>query len=336
MTPPPGKRPATCSTAISHEERMTFFHRLDDKQPLRGRLAMAVEYDGTAYCGWQRLKHSASVQASLEKAMSRVAAAPVSVMCSGRTDSGVHATRQVIHFDPPSPRSEKAWVFGTNANLPRDIAVRWVKPVADDFHARFSALARRYRYVILNRTSPPVLERHNVTWCRDPLDAEAMHRAAQVLVGENDFSTFRAAGCQSTTPWRHLHFIEVNRYGPLVVIDVQGNAFLHHMIRNIAGALMSVGRGAQDEGHIARLLTLRDRTLGDVTAPAHGLHFVDCLFDESWGLPAEPLGPNLLAFLGEWSGERAVPDSPMAAYRRDRSRAANAAAALAAEEGDDA
>ncbi|MBB3140549.1 tRNA pseudouridine(38-40) synthase TruA [Halomonas organivorans] len=297
---------------------MTLFHRLDEHQPLSGRLAMAVEYDGTAYCGWQRLKHAASVQASLEAALSRVAAAPVKVLCSGRTDSGVHATRQVIHFDPPSPRSEKAWVYGVNANLPRDIAVRWVAPVPDDFHARFKALARRYRYVLLNQPSRPVMERANVTWCRDPLDAQAMHRAAQSLVGEHDFSSFRAAGCQSKTPWRHLHFIEVHRHGPLVVIDVQGNAFLHHMIRNIAGALVAVGRGEQGEDYIARLLALRDRTQADVTAPACGLHFVDSLYDECWGLPAEPLGPNLLAFLGEWTGERPLPDCPMVEFRRGR------------------
>ncbi|XKE43968.1 tRNA pseudouridine(38-40) synthase TruA [Halomonas organivorans] len=303
---------------------MTLFHRLDEHQPLSGRLAMAVEYDGSAYCGWQRLKHAASVQASLETALSRVAGAPVKVHASGRTDSGVHATRQIVHFDPPAPRSQKAWVFGVNSNLPRDIAVRWVTEVAPDFHARFKALARRYRYVLLNQPSRPVLERANVTWCRDPLDADAMHRAAQALVGEHDFSTFRAAGCQSKTPWRHLHFIEVHRHGPLVVIDVQGNAFLHHMIRNIAGALVTVGRGEQGEDYLARLLALRDRTLGDVTAPACGLHFVDSLYDEAWGLPAEPLGPNLLAFLGEWTGERPLPDCPMVEFRRGRPVAADA------------
>ncbi|MGL6252234.1 MAG: tRNA pseudouridine(38-40) synthase TruA, partial [Billgrantia desiderata] len=212
---------------------MTLFRSLDDSQPLHGRLALGVEYDGSAYCGWQRLKHAPSVQAELERALSKVASQPVTVHASGRTDSGVHATRQIVHFDAPALRSQKAWVFGVNANLARDVAVRWVREVPDAFHARFKALARRYRYLILNQPSRPVLERANVTWCRDPLDAEAMHRAAQVLVGEHDFSSFRAAGCQSKTPWRHLHFIEVHRHGPLVVIDVQGNAFLHHMVRNI-------------------------------------------------------------------------------------------------------
>lgn len=295
---------------------MPLFELLDDSTRHAGRLALGVEYDGSAYCGWQRLKHAASVQAELERALAKVAAAPVRVLCSGRTDSGVHATRQVVHFDAPAPRSQKAWVFGANANLPRDIAVRWAVPVAGDFHARFSALARRYRYVLLNQPNRPVLERANVTWCREPLDAERMHEAAQALVGEHDFSSFRAAGCQSRTARRHLHFIEVRRYGPLVVIDVQANAFLHHMIRNIAGALVAVGRGEQGVDYMARILALRDRTLGNVTAPGCGLHFVDALYDERFALPREPLGPGLLAFLGEWTGERALPDTPLIQRRR--------------------
>ncbi|MED5557088.1 MAG: tRNA pseudouridine(38-40) synthase TruA, partial [Pseudomonadota bacterium] len=268
------------------------------------------------FCGFQRLKHAASVQQAIEDALAKVAGAPVRIHASGRTDSGVHATRQVIHFDPPVQRTEKAWIFGANTNLPRDVAVRWVKPVSDDFHSRLGALARRYRYIFLNQISRPVMERHNVTWCRDPLDADAMHRAAQALVGEHDFSSFRAAGCQSKTPWRQMHFVEVKRHGPLVVIDIQGNAFLHHMIRNIAGALASVGRGAQDEGHIERLLAMKNRQKGDVTAPACGLHFVDSIYDERFELPKEPLGPNLLAFTGEWTGERVLPESPRVAARR--------------------
>lgn len=297
---------------------MPLFEQLDDSIRHAGRLALGVEYDGSAYCGWQRLKHAPSVQAALEEALSKVAAAPARVMCSGRTDTGVHATRQIVHFDVPAPRSQKAWVFGTNANLPRDIAVRWAVPVSDDFHARFRALARRYRYVILNQPSRPVLERANATWCREPLDAARMHEAAQALVGEHDFSSFRAAGCQSKSPWRHLHFIEVRRYGPLVVVDVQANAFLHHMIRNIAGALVAVGRGEQGSDYMARLLALRDRSLANVTAPGCGLHFVDSVYDERFALPREPLGPSLLAFLGEWSGERPLPDNAMVRHRRGR------------------
>ncbi|MCP1315413.1 tRNA pseudouridine(38-40) synthase TruA [Halomonas sp. 707D7] len=295
---------------------MTLYYHFDETTPLTGRLAMGVEYDGTRFCGFQRLKHAPSVQGALEEALARVAGAPVHLYASGRTDSGVHATRQVIHFDPPTARSEKAWIFGANSNLPRDLAIRWVKPVADDFHSRLGALARRYRYIFLNQLSRPVMERHNVTWCRDPLDAPAMHRAAQALVGEHDFSSFRAAGCQSKSPWRQMHFCEVNRFGPLVVIDIQGNAFLHHMIRNIAGALASVGRGARGESYIKELLDKRSRREGDVTAPACGLHFVDSIYDERFELPREPLGPNLLAFTGEWSGERALPDNARIAARR--------------------
>ena len=297
---------------------MSFFHHLDERTPLKGRLALSVEYDGTHYCGWQRLKHAPSVQGAVEKALAKVAGVPITLHCSGRTDSGVHATRQIAHFDPPVERSEKAWVFGGNANLPRDVAIRWIREVPDEFHARFKALGRRYRYVILNQPSRPVLERANATWCRDPLDADAMHEAAQALVGEHDFSSFRAAGCQSKTPWRHLHFIEVHRHGPLVVVDLQANAFLHHMVRNIVGALVTVGRGEQGTDYIARLMALKDRKQSDVTAPGCGLHFVDTLYDPEWQLPAEPLGPNLLAFLGEWTGERPLPDCPMVEFRRGR------------------
>nr|CDQ33237.1 tRNA pseudouridine synthase A [Virgibacillus halodenitrificans] len=297
---------------------MAFFEFQDDRQPLEGRIALGVEYDGSAYCGWQRLTQAPSVQAALETALSKIANTPVQALCSGRTDTGVHATRQVVHFDAPVSRTQKAWLFGTNAKLPRDIAVRWVVPVADDFHARLSALARRYRYVILNQPSRPVLERANATWCREPLDAERMHAAAQALIGEQDFSSFRAAGCQSKSSHRHVHFIEVRRYGPMIVIDIQANAFLHHMIRNIAGALVAVGRGDHPTTYPGELLALRDRTQGNVTAPGCGLHFVDVYYDERFSLPQEPLGPSMLAFVGEWSGERTLPDSEWARARRQR------------------
>ncbi|GAB3344836.1 tRNA pseudouridine(38-40) synthase TruA [Chromohalobacter beijerinckii] len=297
---------------------MAFFEFQDDHQPLEGRIALGVEYDGSAYCGWQRLTQAPSVQAALEAALSKIANTPVQALCSGRTDTGVHATRQIVHFDAPVPRTQKAWLFGANAKLPRDIAVRWVVPVADDFHARLSALARRYRYVILNQPSRPVLERANATWCREPLDAERMHAAAQALIGEQDFSSFRAAGCQSKSSHRHVHFIEVRRYGPMIVIDIQANAFLHHMIRNIAGALVAVGRGDHPTTYPGELLALRDRTQGNVTAPGCGLHFVDVYYDERFQLPQEPLGPNMLAFVGEWSGERTLPDSEWARERRQR------------------
>lgn len=296
-------------------KQMSLFSSLDEQSPLTGRVALGIEYEGSAYCGWQRLKHAPSVQQALEQALERVAQQPVEVFATGRTDTGVHASRQIAHFDAPVPRTQKAWVMGVNANLPRDIRVQWAVGVADDFHARASAIARRYRYVIHNSAQPPALARQLMAWHRTPLDAQRMHRAAQVLVGEHDFSAFRAARCQSSTPWRHVHFIDVRRHGPLVVIDVQANAFLHHMIRNIAGTLLAIGDGRYPEHWCGELLAAGIRADAGATAPAEGLHFVDARYAQQETLPQTPLGPVMLAFLGEWSGERQV---PIGAYLRDR------------------
>ncbi|MCM2971436.1 tRNA pseudouridine(38-40) synthase TruA [Larsenimonas suaedae] len=298
---------------------MSLFEFLDETTSMAGRLALGIEYAGHRYMGWQRLNHGPSVQEAVETALSKIAAAPVTVMCSGRTDSGVHATRQIAHFDAPSPRSEKAWMMGANALLPRDITIHWIRPMPEDFHARFCALGRRYRYVIYNRASPPALEHERVTWHRTPLDHQRMHEAAQALIGEHDFSAFRASSCQSITPWRFLHHVNVERHGPLVVIDIQGNAFLHHMVRNIAGVLIAIGEGSQPVGWAKRLLDGRDRTLGGVTAPADGLYFVDSCYDPRFDLPSEPLGPSFLWHTGEWSGERAVPVNAITQQRLERS-----------------
>lgn len=292
---------------------MSLFTRLDENERVSGRIALGLEYRGTAYQGWQRLNHGPSLQASLEAALSRIAQSPIEVMCSGRTDSGVHATRQIVHFDTTSARTLKAWVMGTNVNLPRDMAVRWARLMPHDFHARFSSLARRYRYVILNQPVPPALDAEHMTWHRTPLDETHMHEAAQTLVGEHDFSGYRAAGCQSSTPWRHVHFVEVTRVGPLVIIDIQANAFLHHMVRNIAGVLLTVGDGRREVSRTRDILEGRDRTLSEATAPAQGLHFVDVYYDPRFELPAEPLGPAELYFSGEWTGQRTLPASN---YRR--------------------
>lgn len=292
---------------------MSLFTRLDENERVGGRIALGVEYRGTHYQGWQRLRHGPSVQGALEKALSRIATVPIEVMCSGRTDSGVHATRQIVHFDTDRSRPLKAWVMGTNVNLPRDIAVRWARQMPFDFHARFSSLARRYRYLIVNHPMPPAIDAEHMTWHRAPLDASRMHKAARALVGEHDFSGYRAAGCQSSTPWRHVHFIEVQRAGPLVVIDIQANAFLHHMVRNIAGVLLAIGDGRCDVERAAQVLLQGDRRRSEATAPAQGLHFVDVRFDARFDLPAEPLGPSALYFTGEWTGERAMPPSR---YRR--------------------
>ncbi|OHV13127.1 tRNA pseudouridine(38-40) synthase TruA [Kushneria phosphatilytica] len=267
---------------------------------------MGVEYHGGDYFGWQRLSHGPSVQGRLEQALSRVAAQPVRVLCSGRTDSGVHATRQIVHFEAPVARSEKAWVMGTNANLPGDISVHWARRMPDDFHARFSARARRYRYLIANQAIPPALESAQVYWHRWPLDVAAMHQAAQVLVGEHDFSGYRAAGCQSSTPWRYVHFVEVKRWGPMVVVDIQANAFLLHMVRNIVGVLLNIGDGRQPVTWSQQVLEQGDRTRSSPTAPPHGLHFVDVRYPD-YVLPEEPLGPMLLYHTGEWTGDRPLP-----------------------------
>ncbi|MFC0269221.1 tRNA pseudouridine(38-40) synthase TruA [Kushneria aurantia] len=292
---------------------MSLFEPIDENERIAGRIALGIEYRGTHYQGWQRLRHGPSVQAALEQALSKVAVAPLEVMCSGRTDSGVHASRQIVHFDCDRPRTLKAWVMGTNVNLPRDVSVRWAHPVPLDFHARFCSLARRYRYLIANQPVPPALDAEQMIWHRVPLDVERMQQAAQALVGEHDFSGFRAAGCQSRTPWRHVHFIEVQRIGPLVVIDIQANAFVHHMVRNIAGALLTVGDGRQGVERCGDILARGDRRRAEATAPAQGLHFVDVYYDARFDLPREPLGPSPLWFRGEWSGERRLPPSN---YRR--------------------
>ena len=253
------------------------------------RYALGVEYDGGGFQGWQGLGPSGppTVQAALERALSSVADQAITVSCAGRTDAGVHAECQVVHFDSTAARDPRAWTLGVSGRLPPTVCVRWCVPVADDFHARFSARARRYRYSLVNRQVRPALYRNLMAWERRPLDAEAMHRAAQVLVGENDFGAFRTVHCQAPHARRNLHEILVRRIGETVEIEVQANAFLHHMVRNIVGSLLEVGAGARDEGWIARLLAGRDRTLAGPTAPPQGLVFLRPLYPPEWGLPPE-------------------------------------------------
>lgn len=257
------------------------------------RLALGVEYDGGGFSGWQRLSQAGaleadgSLQTALEIALSKVAAAPIDTVCSGRTDAGVHARCQVVHFDTDATRDARGWVLGVTANLPPTMAVRWCMPVADDFNARFSARARRYRYRILNRSARPGLERQYLGWERMPLDAEAMHEAAQALRGERDFSAFRSAQCQATHARRNLQDISVARIGDEVVVEVQANAFLHHMVRNIVGSLLVVGRGERPREWIAELLEGRDRTVAGPTAPSAGLLFLGPKYPLHWNLPGE-------------------------------------------------
>lgn len=251
------------------------------------RIALGIEYDGTDFYGWQRLSHGPSVQGALETALSRVADHAVEVTCAGRTDAGVHGRMQVVHFDSDAPRSMRSWMLGACSHLPTSVAVLWAQPVAADFHARYSARARRYCYTLLNRPVRAALEARYVTWERLPLDAAAMHRAAQALLGEHDFSAYRAVSCQARHARREVQAVSVCRDGQRVTVDIQANAFLHHMVRNIVGSLLPVGRGEQPEGWLGALLAGRDRDVAGPTAPASGLTFVGPLYEVHWGLPQE-------------------------------------------------
>ena len=253
------------------------------------RIALGLEYDGSRFHGFERQPDRRTVQGEVERALGRVAASPVRVMCGGRTDAGVHATGQVVHFDTGAHRPAQAWVRGTNTWLPPDVAVRWARSVGGGFHARFSALRRRYRYVIVNRSTRPALLAGRATWEYRPLDAKLMHLGAQCLVGEHDFSSFRATGCQAKHPVRCLHRIEVAREGERIVIDVHANAFLQHMVRNIAGTLLEVGAGKHDAGWVASVLATRDRRAASVTAAPYGLYLVGVDYPETTGIPAVPL-----------------------------------------------
>lgn len=253
------------------------------------RYALGVEYDGSGFQGWQGLGLGgpASVQATLERALSSVADQMITVSCAGRTDAGVHAECQVVHFDTTAERDPRAWTLGVSGRLPPSVCVRWCVPVVPAFHARFAARARRYRYRLVNRPVRPALYRSVLAWDYRPLDADAMHRAAQALLGERDFSAFRSAECQAAHARRNLQAIAVRRIGEVIEIEVQANAFLHHMVRNIVGSLLEIGAGRRPEGWMAELLAGRDRRLAGPTAPPQGLVFVRPLYPASWNLPAE-------------------------------------------------
>lgn len=242
------------------------------------RIALVLEYDGSEYHGWQAQPGLRTVQHALESALSRVADEKISVVCAGRTDTGVHAINQVVHFDAKHVRSVRSWTHGANAYLPKDVCVKWGKQVSDEFHARYTALSRRYQYVIYNASIRPALYRRQVTWQYRLLDHALMHQAAQSLIGEHDFTSFRSVECQSSTPVRTVHQIAVTRQHDLVKIDVTANAFLHHMVRNIAGVLMAVGTGKHPIDWVQTVLQAKDRTQGAETAPPYGLYFSSALY----------------------------------------------------------
>jgi len=262
------------------------------------RFALGVEYDGSEFAGWQRLTaaHVAdgppTLQAALEAALSYVADAPVATVCAGRTDAGVHARCQVVHFDSEAERDPRAWVLGTTARLPAAVCVRWCVSVPVRFDARYLAVARRYRYRIVNRSVRPALQREYVTWVREPLDVDAMQHAAQALLGEHDFSSFRSAQCQARHSRRDLRSITFTRLDEVIEIDVRANAFLHHMVRNIVGSLLEVGVGRREPAWVGRVLAACDRTVAGPTAPASGLCFVGPLYPAHWGLPSEVSDPQ--------------------------------------------
>ncbi len=260
------------------------------------RYAAGIEYDGGDFHGWQTQSHARNVQDCVEAAFSKVAAEPVAVVCSGRTDAGVHALEQVVHFDARAQRRPSEWRRGANANLPEDVAVHWVKPVDDDFHARFSARRRCYGYVILNRPERSALHRRTATHVHRPLDAGAMRRAAQAVVGEHDFSSFRAAGCQARSPVRRVFSVDTRRAGEFVEIIVCADAFLQQMVRNIAGVLIAVGAGAQPEAWVGEVLARRDRTQGGVTAAGCGLYLLGVEYAARYGIAR--------AFANHAGGER--------------------------------
>ena len=255
------------------------------------KVALQVEYDGTRYHGWQRQAEVISVQGELEKALSRVANAPIEVVCAGRTDAGVHATGQIVHFEAPVERRLRSWILGANSNLPADISVLSAFEPDPDFHARFSATARSYRYVILNRATRSALHGRRVTWWFKPLDVARMQEAAKALLGTHDFSSFRAQECQAKSPVRTMESIELRRSGDFIYLDVTANAFLHHMVRNIAGSLMQVGEGVQEPEWIESVLEARDRAVAGMTAPAQGLYLVSVRYPEALGVNAEALYP---------------------------------------------
>jgi tRNA pseudouridine38-40 synthase len=252
------------------------------------KFALGVEYDGRDFHGFETQPNGRTVQACLDAALSKVADHPVRTICAGRTDAGVHALGQVVHFESRAERPLSAWVFGANRNLPADVCVNWSRCVPDEFHARFSAAARRYRYLILNRSTRPAALRGRASWEYRPLVVERMQTAAGYLLGEHDFSAFRGAGCQSRSAVRRIHRLDVSRHGPYVFSDISANAFLLHMVRNIAGVLMDTGAGKAPVDWADQVLRAADRRRGGVTAPPDGLYLIQVDYPAQYRLPMVP------------------------------------------------
>ncbi len=249
------------------------------------RIALGIEYDGTQFCGWQMQPKDRTVQGCLEYALSKVANTPTTTVAAGRTDSGVHAIQQIAHFDTESIRDERNWILGLNSNLPNDMNVVWARPVGDEFSARFSAVKRSYRYLILNRVGRSSLHQNKMWWCFRPLDEDKMQRAANRLVGHHDFSSFRAKECQAHSPMKTIDRITVTRVDNCIAIDVVGQSFLHHMVRNIVGVLVPIGEGQRPVDWATTVLESRDRSKGGITSPPQGLYFIKADYPEHYQLP---------------------------------------------------
>lgn len=258
------------------------------------RYALGIEYDGKNYCGWQRQNNAITVQEKVEKALSIIANEPIEVVCAGRTDTGVNATNQVIHFDTLKKRKDTAWTLGVNTHLPSDIAVAWVQQVDEEFHARFSATARNYRYIIFNKPLRSAILSHGISHYHYALDELLMQKGADYLIGEHDFTSFRTVHCQSHSAVRTIKHCKVTRQGDYIVVDVKANAFLHHMVRNIVGSLMWIGQAQERPQWIKDVLLAKNRCVAGVTAPPEGLYFVGVDYPENFDLPKRRLGPLFL------------------------------------------
>ena len=249
------------------------------------RVALGISYNGRAYQGWQSQLSGLTVQDKLEAALSKLAALRVSTLCAGRTDAGVHGIMQVVHFDTPLDRDTYSWVRGTNANLPRDIAVQWALKTSDEFHCRACATSRRYAYVLYESVVRPSIDQGRVGWTFRALDGEAMRKAADLLIGEHDFTSFRASACQALSPVKNVTEIVFSKRGSYWRIEFEANAFLHHMIRNIMGCLVLIGRGKKPPDWIAEVLAARDRRAAAPTFSPDGLYFLGPRYDPKWGIP---------------------------------------------------
>lgn len=250
------------------------------------RIALGIEYNGHGYYGWQAQPKLKTIQGTLEKALSQVANESIYLYCAGRTDTNVHATGQVVHFDTNAKRHIDAWIWGANSYLPSSIVVRWARQVDYSFHARFSAMARRYRYIIFNNPIRPAMLSTKATWHYYPLDIEAMKKAATYLIGENDFSSFRSSQCNSKSAMRNVTELTINRNGDFVYLEIEANAFLHHMVRNIAGVLMKIGRGYKDATWMHEVLLAKSRKAAAETAPPDGLYLTHVRYPQKYALPA--------------------------------------------------